>query len=113
MKHKRYDALKSTSYQKTDRTLEVTFGTGKLSGFIATDDFGIGPFKVKDQHFALIQKEEGRIFEVIDFEGICGLAFKKMSSNGFMPIFDNIVNQELMKRNEFSFYFTKLPDTAS
>merc|ERR1719456_232704 len=113
LKHKRYDAPTSHSFVNSKHTLDVTFGTGNLKGRLAVDDFTIGPYQVKGQNFALIEKETGFLFEKIDFEGICGLAFQKMAAHGFTPIFDNIVNQKLMQRYEFSFFFTRLPDSSS
>lgn len=43
----------------------------------------------------------------IEFEGIVGLGFPEMSSTGTVPIYDNIMNQAKLERNEFAFYVAK------
>merc|ERR1711959_752885 len=60
-----------------------------------------------------IEREDGAIFNKLDFEGILGLAFPSMSANKVKPLFDQVMKQKLLKENSFSFYFTKYPDDAS
>jgi len=93
--------------------LDVKFGTGELQGYMATDDLHVGPITVKQQNFAMIEKEIGDVFESIPFEGILGLAFPAMSAGGVTPLLDNVIDQKVMAHNEFSFFFTRLPETAS
>lgn len=47
------------------------------------------------------------VAQSIDFEGIVGMGFPEMSSTGATPIYDNIMNQAKLKRNEFAFYVAK------
>jgi len=71
------------------------------------DDFHIGLFSVHRQTFAMIEVAEGPVFEEVPFEGIVGLAFPSMSSNGARPFFDSVVEQGVLKHNEFAFYFSR------
>lgn len=87
--------------------LSVKFGTGKITGPQAIDDFHIGPFTVHDQTFAMIETETGSVFNDVPFEGIVGMAFKHMSANGVRPFFDSIIEQKALAHNEFAFYFSK------
>jgi len=105
---KRYDHSHSVTYRqpKDPVILNIEFGTGKVSGPQAVDDFHVGPFTVKHQTFGMIQEQEGRVFEEVPFEGILGLAFPKMSANGVTPFFDNIIQQKVLRNNSFSFYFS-------
>lgn len=105
----RYDHLHSSTYHNSLRNsmLHIRFGTGEVTGPQGVDDFHIGPFTVYKQTFGLIQTEEGCVFEQVPFEGIVGLAFKKMSANGVVPFFDNIIQQHALKNNEFAFYFSR------
>jgi hypothetical protein len=91
----------------------VTFGTGQLEGTQGIDDVSMGGFTVKKQTFSLIEKEDGSIFDELNFEGILGLAFPHMAANGAVPFFDNVMKQSLLQTNAFSFYFTKLPTDGS
>ncbi|KAL8451842.1 hypothetical protein Emed_001722 [Eimeria media] len=110
----RFDPSKSETFQYTTPPvhLDITFGTGRIEGTTGVDNFQIGPFTVKQQTFGLVESEgghnqHGNIFKSIDFEGIVGMGFPEMSSTGATPIYDNIMNQAKLKRNEFAFYVAK------
>ena len=115
-RHK-YDNRKSVTFSKPPPDtlpLDITFGTGELSGPQAVDYLSVGDYRVKNQTFAMIEHEIGSIFSQIPFEGILGLAFPSMAADGHKPFFDNVMEQDVLNgRNEFSFFFTKLPDQAS
>ncbi|KAL8426539.1 hypothetical protein Efla_006604 [Eimeria flavescens] len=109
-----FDPSKSQTFQYTSPPvhLDITFGTGRIQGTTGVDNFQIGPFTVKSQTFGLVESEgghnqHGNIFKSIDFEGIVGMGFPEMSSTGATPIYDNIMNQAKLKRNEFAFYVAK------
>jgi pepsin A len=62
----------------------------------------------------MIEHEIGSIFSQIPFEGILGMAFPSMAADNHTPFFDNVMQQNVLQgRNEFSFFFTKLPNKAS
>ena len=44
------------------------------------------------------------------FDGIVGLAFPVMSAMHITPLFDNLMKQQNLKKNIFSFYFSKRED---
>lgn len=94
--------------------LDITFGTGELTGPQAVDSLSVGSYTVQNQTFAMIEHEIGSIFSQIPFEGILGLAFPSMAADGHVPFFDNVIDQNVLGgRNEFSFFFTKLPEQTS
>jgi len=105
---RRYDHTLSKTYQppQHDVLLNIEFGTGKISGPQAIDDFHVGPFTTENQTFGMIQVEDGKVFEDVPFEGILGLAFPSMSANGVTPFFDNVIHQKALPKNEFAFYFS-------
>jgi pepsin A len=92
---------------EVENHVTVQFGTGKIEGPQARDDFHIGPFTVKEQTFAMIQNATGSVFKEVAFEGILGLAFPKMSANGVVPFFDSVIKQKALDHNEFAFYLSK------
>mmetsp|Transcript_40968 Transcript_40968/g.98323 ORF Transcript_40968/g.98323 Transcript_40968/m.98323 type:complete len:481 (+) Transcript_40968:73-1515(+) len=110
-----YDPSQSATYVEDSEGnyLDVHFGTGELKGYLAQDQFHVGPLTVQNQTFAMIEEEVGDVFKVIPFEGILGLAFPSMSVNNVPPLLDNIISQQILQHNEVSFFFTKLPETAS
>ncbi|KAF4656137.1 hypothetical protein FOL47_009126 [Perkinsus chesapeaki] len=112
----RFNELKSKTFIKSKRSryLDILFGTGELRGLIGEDTVSVGPYKVRNQSFAMIKQEIGKIFKQIPFEGILGLAFPKMAANGQLPFFDNVMRQNALGgQNEFSFYFQPSPGKGS
>jgi len=99
----------SRTFRQPDdsNTLQIEFGTGKLSGTKAVDDFHIGPFTVYKQTFGMIEEEQGRVFQEVPFEGILGLAFKAMAASGIVPFMDGIIENQAIGKNEFAFYFSR------
>ncbi|CAK9053705.1 unnamed protein product [Durusdinium trenchii] len=104
----RYNRSNSRTYSPAAKSglLQIEFGTGRITGPEAVDDFHIGPFSVYNQTFGMIQTEEGRVFEEIPVEGILGLAFPAMAANGIRPFVDGIIQNKAIGRNEFAFYFS-------
>ena len=48
------------------------------------------------------------------FDGILGLSFPKLSAaQSYTPVFDSIINQKLLDKNVFAFYYAKLPHVKS
>jgi len=114
-KRHRYDPGQSESFLEapTRRKIDVSFGTGGLVGAPAIDDFHVGPLVVEQQEFAMIEEENGAVFEHLPFEGILGLGFPAMAADGAVPFFDNVMKQKVLRSNEFSFFFTDNPEEPS
>merc|ERR1719201_1026516 len=59
LRHRRYDHDASSSFKEVGYEIEVTFGTGRINGFISRDTFTLGHMKVRGQNFGEITSEEG------------------------------------------------------
>ena len=58
----KFSPRRSESYvEKLGPKLDITFGTGELRGPEGMDVFSVGPYKVMNQTFALIEEEIGSI----------------------------------------------------
>lgn len=84
----------------------MTFGTGSVIGEINQDIVSIGNINIFDQRFGEILQEIGEVFESGMFSGILGLAYPGMAADNSLPIFDNIINKKLLKRNIIAFYYS-------
>jgi cathepsin D len=112
--HHRFDHTASSTHKELDMTMDVQFGTGSITGSLAQDTVALGPVKVKNQVFGEITSEMGDVFLQGKFDGILGLSFPALSAADYTPVFDNIIDQKLLSRNCFSFYYSKLPvDTSA
>lgn len=104
--HPSYNRGESSDFKKIGLGVQVQFGTGRIQGQINQDTFTLGNIKIPGQKFGEILKEEGAVFQAGKFSGILGLAYPKMAAYGIVPVFDNIINQKLLKHNIMSFYYS-------
>jgi cathepsin D len=103
--HKKYDHRGQKNFKKIGLDLDVEFGTGELEGEINEDTVYMGGVEVDKQSFAEIVQENGEVFAQSKFDGIVGLAFPQMAAYDNDPVFDNIMKQKKLSKNEFGFYF--------
>lgn len=104
--HTSFDRSKSSTWKKVGLSVDVTFGTGEISGEINSDTFGLGSIQIKDQKFGEILKENGDVFAAGKFSGIMGLAYPTMAAYDQTPVIDSIINQKLLKNNIMTFYYS-------
>jgi len=105
--HKGYNGSKSRYYKPLNKKITVHFGSGSVEGSLAKDKVEFGPLTIYDQEFGMMEKQSGEIFKTLKFSGILGLSFPKLSQHKFVPFFDNVIKEGLLKNNYFSFYLTK------
>ncbi len=104
--HVSYSRARSQKFKKIGLGVQVTFGTGKVSGEINQDQFTLGNLVVPNQKFGEILDEDGDVFSAGKFSGILGLAYPSMAAYGVTPVFDSIIQDKLLKSNVMSFYYS-------
>lgn len=104
--HQKYDSSASSTYKKNGTEFEIRYGSGSLSGFVSQDVVTIGDLKIKGQDFAEATQEPGLAFAFGRFDGILGLGFDRISVNGIVPPFYQLVNQKLIDEPVFAFYLS-------
>ncbi|KAF4072302.1 hypothetical protein AMELA_G00261550 [Ameiurus melas] len=70
-----------------------------------TNDADVGGISVQNQIFGL-SKTEAPFMAIMKADGILGLAYKSLSSDGATPIFDNMMSQNLVSQDLFSVYLS-------
>ncbi|KAK4218318.1 vacuolar protease A [Rhypophila decipiens] len=102
--HAKYDASASSTYKKNGTKFEIRYGSGALSGYVSQDTMSIGDLTIKGQDFAEATNEPGLAFAFGRFDGILGLGFDKISVNGIVPPFYQMIDQKLLDEEVFAFY---------
>ncbi|XP_057634675.1 pepsin A-5 [Chionomys nivalis] len=111
--HKVFNPLRSSTFLVSGRPVNVAYGSGEMSGFLAYDTVKIGDLMVVAQAFGLSLEEPGTFMEYAVFDGILGLGYPDLSLQEILPVFDNLWLQGLIPQNLFAFYLSSKDEKGS
>ncbi|CAN1232536.1 Aspartic proteinase A1, partial [Linum perenne] len=105
--HSRYKSSRSSSYNKNGTSAKINYGSGSISGFFSQDSVTVGDIVVENQDFIEATKEPSATFLAAKFDGILGLGFQEISVENAVPVWYNMVDQDLVKDPVFSFWLNR------
>ncbi|XP_042532484.1 pepsin F-like [Dipodomys spectabilis] len=112
-KHKVFNPLLSSTFLVSGRPINIAYGSGKMSGFLAYDTVKIGGLVDVAQAFGLSLEEPGKFMEYAVFDGILGLSYPSLGLQATTPVFDSLWEQGLLSQNLFAFYLSSKEEKDS
>ncbi|KAH6947564.1 hypothetical protein HPB50_020079 [Hyalomma asiaticum] len=106
---KKYDSSKSSTYKADGRKFRIEYGSGVVEGIYSTDVLTVGNGKVNAQTFAEATKAKGATFKAAQFDGLLGLGYPSLAEDNVVPVFDNMMKQNLLPKPVFSVYLNRDP----
>ncbi|GAB0176327.1 cathepsin E-A-like [Grus japonensis] len=77
------------------------------------DYMNISNISIKGQDFGESVFEPGTTFALAHFDGVLGLGYPSLAVGNALPVFDSIMNQQLVEEPVFSFYLKRGDDTEN
>ncbi|CAG8457985.1 22911_t:CDS:2, partial [Racocetra persica] len=109
LNHTKFNQVKSSSFQSLSTPFSIKYGTGSVSGTSCTDNVVISGITVKNQVFGITTTESNE-FTGSQFDGIMGLAFDNLSSQGASTPFSSMVQQKVVTQPIFAFRLSRAAD---
>ncbi|KAB2018630.1 hypothetical protein ES319_D08G242600v1 [Gossypium barbadense] len=108
--HSKYKSSRSSTYTKIGKPCEINYGSGSISGFFSQDNVEVGGVVVRDQVFVEATREGSfPTFVLAKFDGILGLGFQEISVGNATPVWYNMLNQDVVREDVFSFWLNRDP----
>lgn len=86
--HNTYNAGKSSTYNRNGTAMDIEYGSGGVKGYVSVDNVTWGDKVVKDVYFGEMTAMEGISFIVSHFDGILGMAWRRISVDNLPTVFD-------------------------
>ncbi|KAK2523689.1 cathepsin E-A [Columba livia] len=111
--HQKFKSFLSDSYEHGGEAFSLQYGTGQLLGVAGKDTLQISNISIKGQDFGESVFEPGSTFVFAHFDGVLGLGYPSLAVGNALPVFDSIMNQQLVEEPIFSFYLKREDDTEN
>ncbi|XP_064305501.1 cathepsin E isoform X3 [Phalacrocorax carbo] len=91
---------------------DIALSVGTTSEMLY-DYMNISNISIKGQDFGESVFEPGTTFAFAHFDGVLGLGYPSLVVGNALPVFDSIMNQQLVEEPVFSFYLRRGDDTEN
>ncbi|NXY92474.1 CATEA protein, partial [Alcedo cyanopectus] len=105
--HQKFKSFLSDSYEHGGEAFSLQYGTGQLVGIAGKETLQISNISIKGQDFGESVFEPGPTFALARFDGVLGLGYPSLAVGNALPVFDSIMNQQLVEEPVFSFYLER------
>ena len=101
----KYDSSLSSTYVSNGEEFSLAYGKGSTSGFFSQDVVSVGSIEVQNQTFG--EATTVSDFGDIQLDGIVGMAFQSLAVGGVVPLWYNMMDQDLVESDVFSFWLSQ------
>ncbi|KAJ7332987.1 hypothetical protein JRQ81_015167 [Phrynocephalus forsythii] len=109
--HARFNPSNSSTYSTSGQTFYLTYGSGSLVGFFGYDTLRVQNIAVTNQEFGLSKNEPGANFIYAKFDGILGMAYSSLAVGRATPVFEKMMQENLLSQPLFSLYLSRQPSS--
>jgi hypothetical protein len=113
-----YNAQQSSTYVANGQTFSIQYGTGSCSGTLVNDTVCVtGPRCVINSPLSVKGVTFGQASQMADFfaqtpiDGILGLGFQSLAEDNVVPVFNMMVQENLVPKAQFQIFLDSKPFT--
>ncbi|RIB28563.1 aspartic peptidase domain-containing protein [Gigaspora rosea] len=106
LNHTMFNPAKSKSFQDLNTSFSIQYGSGSASGTSGVDDVVVSGITIRNQVFGLTTFETND-FLGSQFDGIMGMAFDVLNTQGSSTPFSNMVKQRSLPQAIFAFRLSR------
>ncbi|TFY72126.1 hypothetical protein EVG20_g882 [Dentipellis fragilis] len=107
-----FDPARSSTYRNNNQGFAVTYGSGQVSGTLATEVVSIGGLTVESQAFGAVN-QESRDFDGQPNDGLIGMAFGTIAQSRHPTFFENLIQARRLATPLFSVHLARNQATGS
>ncbi|KAF7376646.1 Acid protease [Mycena sanguinolenta] len=102
-----YEFSQSSSFkQQSNNPIPISYGSGNVEGFLATESVSMGNFSLTGQGFLSVESVSEDLLSG-SVSGIMGLAFSAIASTGVTPFWQGIISDNQLAAPEMAFWLTR------
>ncbi|XP_020368736.1 gastricsin-like [Rhincodon typus] len=109
--HPKFNPSRSSTFRTNGQRFSMAYGSGSLTGFFGYDTVNVAGISIPQQEFGLSENEPGTTFYYARFDGILGLSYPALSAGGATPVFDGMMQNNLVSSPVFSVYLGREPNS--
>ncbi|KAL5523428.1 hypothetical protein ACEPAG_7601 [Sanghuangporus baumii] len=104
-----FDSSQSSSLSSSQQSITISYGSGRVSGTVATDTVSMGGFTVSGQTLSIVDQISSN-FLTQPVSGLMGLAFQTIAQSRATPFWETLANENQLTTPEMSFWLTRFVD---
>ncbi|TFL03171.1 aspartic peptidase domain-containing protein [Pterulicium gracile] len=110
--NKEFIPERSTTYSSDGDAFDVSYGSGDVSGIIASEVVSLASLSVSSQSFGAVNRVSAEWNEYPN-DGLIGLAFSTISVSSKPTVFENLILQEKVAAPSFSIFLARGKEDGS